>query len=380
MQEDIRALLSLARAGLAPSDPSAFDAAWLRSRNWDFITSTARRHRLSSLLFEGIRGLQLEPKVPETVLESLRSAYYTNLTHNLVMFDHTEALIERARVYGVPLVLLKGAAFARWLYRHPALRPMGDIDILVRKRDLDLLVKLAEMLGYQRRETADHAVSLRHKESATYLELHTHLVSCPGYLRVDTEIMLARSRTTSLWEAPAQMLVPEDHLLHLCLHGSFQHGFRQPAINACDVYLLSQLPEFRWQVFLDLASSPRLAPLVYGGLSLSHRVMPGEQIRKALESLEPGVDRRCRKRVAKLDLSQILSPSSDSVAGSPLNRLFWAPGLKDMVTMVRETLRVRNEVGNSSASRFPVRRGLELVNRHLLSPRKKTYLQQVRSQ
>jgi hypothetical protein len=379
MQEDIRALLSLAKAGLATSDPSTFDAAELQSRNWEFITATARRHRLSSLLFEGIRGLELESSVPETVFDSLHSAYYTNLTHNLVMFDHAEALIERARMYGVPLVLLKGAAFARWLYRHPALRPMGDIDILVRKRDLGLLVSQAEILGYQKCDAADHAVSLRHEESGTYLELHTHLLSCPGYLRVDTEIMLARSRTTSLWEAPAHMLVPEDHMLHLCLHGSFQHGFRQPAINACDVYLLSQLPEFRWELFLDLASSPRLAPLVYAGLGLCHRVMPDEPIRIALESLEPAVDRRNRKRVAKLDLSQILSPSSDSVTGSPLNRLFWAPGLKDMVTMVRETLRGREEE-KSTPSRFPVRRGMELVNRHLLSPRKKTFLQQVRSQ
>jgi len=50
-------------------------------------------------------------------------------------------------------------------------------------------------------------------------------------------------------------LTPEDHLLHICLHGSFQHGLGQPAINACDTYLLSQLPELDWEIFLKRASN-----------------------------------------------------------------------------------------------------------------------------
>jgi hypothetical protein len=365
-REDVRVYLTLVRAGLGePWQLEPEGGRALAGVNWDWITASARRHHLGNLLFEGIRRLYLERWVPSRTWRSLQSSYYTNLAHNLLLFDHAQSLMEGARQGSAPLILLKGVSFAGWLYPSPALRPMGDLDLLVRAQDLRYVRRLAEKMGYQRHDATDHAVSLRHRQSGTYLELHTSLTSCPDYMGIKTESLFERSKSTS--HLNARTLSVEDHLLHLCLHGCFQHGFRQTAVNALDTYLLSLRADFDWKQFIERASAPRLAPIVYGGLSLSHHVFPSERMRDALEALMPLVPPRQRTRAEGLRIHSLLSPAAESVFGSPWARILWAPGPADGMALARETL------SNSSAGHHPpnhwpsIRRGVALLWRHGLS-------------
>jgi hypothetical protein len=360
-REDTGLYLALVRAGLGESCPEEVELDGGPAADWPWITASARRHRLGSLLFEGIRRLSFERYVPEPVWRSLESAYYTNLVHNFFLFEHAQALVKKTRRAGTPLVLLKGASFAGWLYPSPALRPMGDLDILVRGEDLAFVAHLAEELGYRTHECTDHALSLRHRKSGTYLELHTSLTSCPDYLGVDIESLLDRSIPTT--HLPARTLAVEDHLLHLSLHGSFQHGLRQPAANACDAYLLSQHRELRWDRFFERASAPRLAPLVYGGLSLCHHLFPTEEIRDALDTLKPFVGRRHQRRAARLRTNSLLNPAPQSVFGSPWARIRWTPGPRDGLALAWKSLCTRS-AGHPPNQWPSVRRGLTLLWRH----------------
>ncbi|MGH9461785.1 MAG: nucleotidyltransferase family protein, partial [Vicinamibacteria bacterium] len=125
--------LALVRAGLGESVDVA-GARHLTSTDWSWITASARRHRLGNLLFAGIRQSGLEREIPGAVFQSLESTYYTNLAHTFFLFEHAQSIIKRtrkARRGGAPMLLLKGASFAGWLYPSPALRPMGDLDIMV---------------------------------------------------------------------------------------------------------------------------------------------------------------------------------------------------------------------------------------------------------
>ena len=371
MRRDTELYFALVRTGLGEECGAALaDERRLADADWSWVTASARRHRLASLLFEGMRRRKLESAVPSSVWRGLESAYYTNLVHSFLLFEHAQSLIQRVRKAGRggrPLVMLKGAAFAGWLYPSPALRPMGDLDILVRTEDLAFVSGLAEELGYRPHQATDHACSLRHKDSGTYLEVHTSLTSCPDYLAVDIESLFDRSRPAA--HLGARTLAAEDHLLHLCLHGSFQHGFRQPAVNACDAYLLSRRPELRWDHFFERASSRRLAPLVYGGLSLCHRLFPTEQIRNALRTLQPLVSGRQQERAARLETDALLSPAPEAVFGSPWDRLLWTPGIRDGLALTWESLRTRT-AGQPHPNQWPsIRRGLALLRRHGLPER-----------
>ena len=56
-------------------------------------------------------------------------------------------LISLLEENNIPSVILKGAAAAMY-YPYPSLRTMGDVDILVRRKNLERAVQLMEDNGY----------------------------------------------------------------------------------------------------------------------------------------------------------------------------------------------------------------------------------------
>jgi hypothetical protein len=353
--------LELLRAGLAASPIASGDFDELESLNWASVLGTARQHRLGGLFCEGVRRLSWERRVPAPAWESLQMSYYSNLAHNLVLFRHGEQIVERTARLGLPVILLKGAALAGSLYGNVALRPMADLDLLVRREEGPAMEELARELGYERQESADHATLLRHRGSGTYLEVHTGLLSCPDYFALRTEDLLARSRPAAFWPAPARTLSPADHLLHLSLHGSFQHAFHQAAINACDMFLLSRSPNLDWDAFFATARAPRLAPLVYGGLVLAHRLLPSENLRQALETLRPRASWLQKRAVEGLSAESLLAPLAEDAPVPAWRRILWAPGLSDALSLVRHTL---NGPGGKQSAWAGLKRALALVSRH----------------
>ncbi len=357
-----KVLLRLIEAGLSGSkDPGHLEDE-VFSADWPQITASARRHLLSGLLFKAVRKGRLQSALPQKAWAILQADFYTHLARNLVLFNHAEALIDATRRSGAPLIFLKGAAFAGWLYGNPSLRPMTDLDILIREQDIEVLTQTALKLGYEFYDRTDHAISLRHRDSGTYLELHTSLTSCPNYIGISTEELLARSIPTSSGSGSARTLASEDHLLHLCLHSGFQHGFRQPAINACDTYLLAQRPEIDWERFFERASKPRLAPFIYGGLSLCSAMFPSKEFKLALDTLETKVHPRQRRRFRELKLERLLSPSPESAFGPPWSRFLMTPRFKDTLSLVNETL--NPSVLKRSSFRSALARGMTLAYRH----------------
>lgn len=362
-EQATRVLLRLIETALNGSNDPGLLEDEMSSTNWPQITASARQHLLSGLLFKGVRRGKLESALPQRAWATVHADYYAQATRNLVLLNHAEALIEKTRRSRAPLLFLKGSAFGGWLYDNPSLRPMTDLDILVRKQDVETLLRIASMIGYEFFRRTKHSVSLRHHDSGTYLELHTSLTSCPNYIGITTEELLERSVPTSSESGTARTLATEDHLLHLSLCGGFQNGFRQPAINACDIYLLARRPELDWKSFFKRASAPRLAPFVYRGLSLSRAILPSEELKLAMETLEIEVHPRQRRRFRQV--ARILSPSPESAFGSPWSRFLMTPCFTDTLSLIHETLSPR--VSNRSPFLSALARRMTLVNGHGLS-------------
>jgi len=364
---ETRVLLDALRAGLpgAPDIPDIGDMAARLDEDldWQEILSTARAHRISALVYEGGRKLGWMGALPPTVSEDLRSSYYSNLARNLVLFGHLEEILAWAAKVDLSLVLLKGAALAGSLYRNLALRPMADLDLLVRRKDARALVDLARTLGYQRWETADHATSLRHPESSTYLEIHTSLTSCPGYLGIRTDDLIDRSERVPDLPEPARTLADSDHALYLTLHTSFQHGLRHAAISACDLFLLAERGALD-DPFLAKASTPRLAPLAYAAISTAASLLPHARFTSVLEGLRPRVAWHQRAYVRSIGVSRIVDSSWEREHSSPWLRLLWAPRWRDGLDLVRETLSLPRALQSTDDPTFSAGRAWTIVWRH----------------
>ena len=59
-----------------------------------------------------------------------------------------DELLEAFAAFGIPIILLKGAALAHRIYPKPALRPMVDIDVLINPADIERAVRSQAVSGY----------------------------------------------------------------------------------------------------------------------------------------------------------------------------------------------------------------------------------------
>lgn len=64
-------------------------------------------------------------------------------------------LLDLLEESNIPSVIIKGAAAAMY-YPHPNLRSMGDVDVLVKRKDLDRAAELLEANGYTLTHNKDH--------------------------------------------------------------------------------------------------------------------------------------------------------------------------------------------------------------------------------
>jgi len=133
-------------------DPTALEAASDQSNSshvdWQTVCQVAQRERLAPLLYHLTRGWGTATGLPPAVYEDLRRAYLGTARRNAILFSELERILPGLAAAGVPVLLLKGAALAQVVYGNIALRPMADLDLLVREKDVPAALRVLPALGY----------------------------------------------------------------------------------------------------------------------------------------------------------------------------------------------------------------------------------------
>lgn len=173
-----------------------------------------------------------------------------------VALNHIQYEREVAQIFAclgeasVDAILVKGWAMARH-YPDPSLRPLGDIDLIVRPDQEAHAARLLRDLNLTR------FVDLEHEDIGR--------LSDGGW-----DDLFAHSQRASLNGAPIRVLSPEDHLALLCMH-CLHHGCSR-AIWLCDiaVALEARPPHFDWDRCIGTGSR---SSAVLAGLRLTHALL-----------------------------------------------------------------------------------------------------------
>jgi putative nucleotidyltransferase-like protein len=168
------------------------------------------------------------------VRERLHRHLVDGTASHLLLSRELERLLERFEGARIPVIPLKGPALAETLYPHPALRPCGDLDLLIRRETLESADHLLLGLGYHRLPDAhsfqfdlgfDRA-TLYEAPPGIRVDLHWGLVSDPRYSWDERESLTIWDRAVRVRVAGenALGLGPEDLLLYLALHLAVHHA------------------------------------------------------------------------------------------------------------------------------------------------------------
>jgi hypothetical protein len=327
------------------------------SPDWRSLIDAAERHHLAPLVLEELRSSGAEiPDEHRARLENIRNL---ELARAVVRLHH----IDELRAIGTSVCLLKGAAFATTLYPEPTLRPMNDIDVLVAREEFEEFGERLDRIGYVPVDVSDHATAYRKRTSGVVVEVHRELASSAAFLGVETGALLERSRPIG---ESLRTLSWEDHLLHLSLHASFQHGFRQAGANAWEARLISEREDFDSEAFLARARTGRVAPWVYGGLAMSAAVFGGRRLGDLLAALAESVPSPVVKKARRFRAVDLLSNSPDAVFGAPFARLSWCGWNLTTLSLLWEVTRPR-AAGTGHVASDRSARILQLVKNHGLA-------------
>jgi len=211
--------------GIKSHEIEAAEFEQLSADDWDGIIQQADRHRVIPLLYHHLRLLGLDALIPADSKEELQETYLHVSWRNTKKYHELSKIIGLLRYNGIPVILLKGIALAELVYESIALRPMTDIDLLVKHEDIWKTDKVLSQLGYESNiylssESYEQRIEHVNYKSWRYsinvpptlVDVHTRIAELPN---LDP---WANASRVTIASTDMLMLGAEDLLLHLCAH------------------------------------------------------------------------------------------------------------------------------------------------------------------
>jgi hypothetical protein len=221
--------------------PGAIGACSLAQ--WDLILRQAVSANLTAGLWAALDGAGMLGQVPAPARTHLEWARRLTWRHASAVRWEVTQIARALRPLGIPVILLKGAAYV--MADAPAARGrlFGDVDILVPKARLAEVESALLMHGWisdkqdaydQRyyRDWMHELPPMRNVRRHTHLDVHHAIL--PPTARAHPDSALLRAAAVALPEVVAggqlQTLSPADMVLHSATHlffdGEFDHGLR----------------------------------------------------------------------------------------------------------------------------------------------------------
>jgi Uncharacterised nucleotidyltransferase len=301
-------------------DQGAGKLADLRSlspSDWDLAVEQARLYHVMPLLFWEIKNQPGLTALPEGKRQELHHSFVTSTSRNLLLFRELADILKALQPAGIPVILLKGLHLAKWVYPEIALRPMGDIDLLLHTDDLARAASILQGLGYRfirafklEREVHKHQhIPRLWQPGKAVVELHWHIATPGSPLTVDLEGLWRRAEPVEVAGASALVLSPEDLLLHINYH-LMQEEFIRGLKRLYDIAALTSY----WGERLDWLQLQQRAEVwnfrkgLFLGLHLSSALLNAYVPQNVLDQLYPAdfnpqLDLMAQQRVLSLDSS-----------------------------------------------------------------------------
>jgi len=208
---------------------------------WPEFFQVALRQRLAPLVSKVLEGSADRGSVPQETRAFLRNSYLVTVSRYAELSRPFQEVFRTLEGERIDFIVFKGPVLAEAVYRDPGVRPMTDVDILVRPRDLTRSHRALKGLGYEAGISDETVASLRpnpYRNSLLYrhpeagkglVHLYWHLINlylgpCVAVEKVPMERLWQRAEWVEIGGHRVRTFSPPDTFVYLCLH-AFLHGF-----------------------------------------------------------------------------------------------------------------------------------------------------------
>lgn len=318
-----RALVDLIGAAF-PLNESTAPPPDLTGLDWSQLVRSASDHGLAPLAYAALKKCDLFNVAPKSAIETLRIDYLRASIANRLAFQELARLLDRFERENISAIVLKGGALALTLYDDIALRPMGDLDLLIHQSSLgrarEILIEegyedgYAALTGMAGRDAVRFSVAQsfqRMGKRPSQIDIHWHAFTTPYYFeRIPVEWFWQRATEFSVGPARALAFSPGAQLLHLAAH-CMLHGYRRRIWSYDIAQLIARrFDEIDWDEIVRAAARFGLSQLLSKAL-----IEAREQWRV---SVPASASERLQSAHTPLK-GRMVSGAAEAVSGGPLD-------------------------------------------------------------
>lgn len=239
--------------------------------DWEVFIKLSLYHEIAPFAYLALRDISCY--IPSDKIELLENSYYCSLSRGMLLQEELSTLRGLFEKAGIPMLALKGAAFLCTLYSRLPIRQMTDIDILVRKCDIEDSERIVSELEYRKelyglrqeywRECQYSLAFYKNGAENIFIELHWDI----DYKRKTGNLLSEfwdRAVEISWNDKVIKTLSPEDTLLCLALHNR-RLGRVLSLKNIYDLVLLlkEHRNNFDWNYCLDMGKKYMISSAIF---------------------------------------------------------------------------------------------------------------------
>ena len=236
----------------------------LSPSDWESLVVLALRLNVGGVFYREIKSRNIPTElIPVDVRNRLRDAYRNYATWNTSLFFSASKVLKSLADNRLPVIALKGLSLAKNIYGDIALRPMSDIDLLVKKEDLVRASRILLTLGYEQDFPAwENALKIFHhlppftNKNGAMIELHWNIVTPDNPIKVDLDGLWERACLIIINNVEVLAFSPEDLFLHLCIHACVHLPIGLSLIHLCDIagLIKTSADKIDWPVVIERAA------------------------------------------------------------------------------------------------------------------------------
>jgi hypothetical protein len=292
------------------------------SLDWNYIIKCSVKQGISPLLYWNLSKINDYKAVPHEIVKSLEKMYYNNLARNILLYDELSKILTAFKKADIDTIVLKGAFLAEKIYKNIGLRPMSDIDLLIKEKDLQKAKKeLAELkysatsifptkLHEQQHGILSGDLSFIHQNKKSVIDIHWDIQPFEYSYNVDINKFWNNAKPIKIADVEILTFASENILQHLCLHLhrhiTLSTAFSyippaKPLRDYCDIAEVTRhyKDTINWNYLLQSSKDYKIEYPIFQGLTIAKKYFGAFVPENILSALEPVKSRICFEEIFK---------------------------------------------------------------------------------
>jgi hypothetical protein len=287
----------------------------LRSAPWEEYVDWAISQGLAPLAAYNLEYRLSGADAPEWARDRLLSIYQGSVNDNVMKLVNFKRAVDDLE--GRKLLLMGGAAFAEALYPHVGFRPVLDIQVLLKRMDVDGFTGFLGQAHFKPEEDQGSGATRLLSDGRTPILLFADILGPDR--REELKGIFDRAQPMKVYGPSFFRPDLEDATLLACLEYA-RNGFQVPWLHFVDLRELVTGATFMGGIYSrplnvpalhERAKAWKLERALYTSLSIVERLFP--QTAGAVEAARPPLRRATRELLDRLVVNPVSTPGSQTV-------------------------------------------------------------------